>query len=120
MEWTDDTMHQVKKIAAACSLVLLAGCSKPRAEVPPLTPEQASGLLQTDNKARNWMEYVKKNNTGCEYKLDLPDQSNQPVEIDLNHIVSCSGRPSPKEFDATVVFVYDPAQQHWIIQRFSS
>lgn len=100
--------------------MMLAGCTKPKAEVPSLTPEQASALLQFDNKAHSWLEYVKKNNTGCDYKLELPDQASQPTEIDLDHIVWCSGRPSPKEFDASVIFVYDKAQQHWVVQRFAS
>jgi hypothetical protein len=113
-------MLHVKNIAAACALALLISCSKPKPEVPSLTPEQAHEMLLVDNKAHNWMEFVKKNNTGCEYKLDLPSQYNQPTEIDLDHIVWCNGRPSPKEFDASVVFVYDTAQQHWVVMRFSS
>jgi hypothetical protein len=111
---------QVKNIAAAGALALLIGCSQPKPEIPSLTPEQASAMLRVDNKARAWMEFVKKNTTGCEYKLELPSQHNQPTEIDLDHIVSCNGRPSPKEFDASVVFEYDAAQQHWIVKRFSS
>jgi hypothetical protein len=113
-------MLQVKKITVAAAAVLLVACGKPKPQVPSLTPQQAAALLQFDNKAHNWMDFVKRNNTGCEYKLDLPDQSNQPEEIDVDHIVSCGGRPAPKEFDASVVFVYDKAEQHWIVKRFSS
>lgn len=117
-------MLQVKKstvaAAAAALVVWSAGCTKPKPEVPSLTPQQASALLQFDNKAHNWLDFVKRNNTGCEYKLDLPDQTNQPEEIDVDHIVSCAGRPAPKEFDASVVFSYDKTQQRWIVKRFSS
>jgi hypothetical protein len=110
----------VKNIAIVCALAGMIGCTKPKAEIPSLTPEQAAEMLQVNNKAHDWMLFVKKNNTGCEYKLDLPPQNNQPTEISLDHIVWCGGRPSPREFDASVVFVYDQAQQHWIVGRFSS
>jgi hypothetical protein len=113
-------MPHVKKTMIVAAAVLLAACTKPKPEVPSLTPQQAAAMLQFDNKAHNWMDFVKKNNTGCEYKLDLPDQANQPEEIDLDHIVWCSGRPAPKEFDASVVFVYDKTQQRWVVKRFSS
>ncbi len=66
------------------------------------------------------MTYVKKQNAACEYKLDLPDQTAQPTSIDLDHIVSCANRPSPKEFDASVSFAFDPDTQKWAIKRFSS
>src|SRR4051812_35338389 len=113
-------MLHVKKITIAVAAALLMSCGKPKPQVPSLTPQQAAALLQFDNKAHNWMDFVKRNNTGCEYKLDLPDQANQPEEIDLDHIVSCGSRPAPKEFDASVVFVYDKAQQRWMVKRFSS
>lgn len=76
--------------------------------------------MHYNNKAENWMIYVHKNNPTCRYTLDLPDQSSNPTQIDLDHIVTCGGRPSPKEFDASVSFAYDPGQQKWVVKRFSS
>lgn len=112
----------MKRLAAAIPTLLLAACSSApkKPQVPALTPEAAHGLLQFDNRAHGWIEYVKRHNTACEYEINLPDQSNQPAEIDLDHIVWCSGQPGPKEFDASVVFVYDPDQGKWTIKRFSS
>ena len=113
-------MSTFSRFALFASAVLLAGCGAPKPAVPSLNPEQANALLNYNNKAKNWMIYVKKNNPACEYVLDLPDQSSHPAQIDLDHIVSCSGRPAPKEFDASVSFSYDPAQQRWVVTRFSS
>lgn len=113
-------MLGVKTIAYALPVLLMAACSTPKPQVPQLTPQGAAALLQFDNKAHNWITYVKKQNPTCEYKVDLPDQANHPTEIDIDHVISCAGRPAPKEFDATVVFTYDASQSRWAIQRFSS
>jgi hypothetical protein len=100
---------------------MLACSSTPaKPDVPALSPQTAASLLQFDNKAKNWIEYVKRKDPTCEYKVDLPDQANQPTEIDLDHVILCGGRPSPKEFDASVVFSYDKTQQRWVLTRFSS
>ena len=88
--------------------------------MPALTPETAATLVRNYTKAENWITYVKKQNATCEYRLDLPDQVSQPTSIDLDHIVSCGGRPSPKEFDASVSFEYDKAAQKWVVSRFAS
>ncbi len=101
-------------------LVLLTACGPPKRDVPALTPQNAAELLHYNNKAEDWMKYVKKQNPSCEYRLDLPDQTSQPTSIDLSHIVICGNQPSPKEFDATVSFAYDKDQQRWVITRFSS
>lgn len=77
-------------------------------------------MLHYNNQAQAWLTYVRKQNASCTYTLDLPDQRSQPTEIDLNHIVSCGGRPAPTEFDAAVSFVYDPNKGAWVIKRFSS
>lgn len=77
-------------------------------------------LLRYNPKAQTWITYVKKNNSSCDYKLELPDQMAQPTSIDLDHIVSCGGRPSPKEFDASVSFEFDKNTQKWAITRFAS
>lgn len=103
-----------------CSFLVLFSCGSPKPDTPPLNPEQANALLQFDNKAKGWMTYVQKQNPGCVYRLELPDQSAHPTTIDLDHIVQCGNRPSPRELDASVSFAYDKAQGKWIISRFSS
>lgn len=113
----------MSKCSGVCALfgsLLLAACSPPKPTTPSLNPEQANALLHYNNKAEDWMIYVRKNNPTCQYTLDLPDQSSHPTQIDLDHIVTCGGRPSPKEFDASVSFVYDDNQHKWVIKRFSS
>ncbi|MDQ2843444.1 MAG: hypothetical protein M3Y72_20865 [Acidobacteriota bacterium] len=103
------------------SFALLLSCgASHKVEIPSLNPEQASELLHYNNKAQDWLKYVRKQNTACDYKLDLPDQSNHPTSIDLDHIVVCGSRPSPKELDASVSFSWDPSQSKWVISRFAS
>ncbi|MDQ2713136.1 MAG: hypothetical protein M3Y72_03285 [Acidobacteriota bacterium] len=102
-------------------LLLLASCGgPPKPTVPSLNPQEAAELLHYNNKAQDWLKYVRKQNAACDYRLDLPDQSTHPAEIDLDHIVLCGNRPSPKEFDASVVFNYDATQGKWVISRFAS
>lgn len=116
-------MRELLPIGFAVGLLLVTqGCSSapPKKEIPSLTAGQAEELLHYNAKAETWMVHVKKQNPACEYKLDLPDQTTHPTEIDLEHIVSCSGRPSPMELDASVSFAYDPDKQGWVVKRFSS
>ena len=101
-------------------LLFLASCSGPKPTTPSLTPEGAASLLHYNNRAQNWLTYVKKQNASCDYRLDLPDQSSHPTTIDLDHIVLCGNRPSPKEFDASVSFAYDASQGRWTITHFAS
>ena len=108
------------KATFCVGLLVLAGCSAPKPTIPALTPGEAAELLHYNNKAVNWMMYVKKQNAACDYKLDLPDQTTQPTSIDLDHIVVSSGRPAPRELDAAVSFAYDKDTQKWSITRFSS
>lgn len=108
------------KIACIAFILALAACTAPKPSVPSLTPEGAAELLHYNAKAETWMTYIKKHDASCEYKLDLPDQSAHPDQMDLDHIVSCGGRPSPKEYDASVSFAYDKDKQQWVITRFSS
>ncbi|MBV8568972.1 MAG: hypothetical protein JO319_00020 [Acidobacteriaceae bacterium] len=113
----------MSKSAGLCALIsslFLAACGPPKSDIPALNPQEAGSLLHYNNKAENWMIYVRKTNPSCEYTLDLPDQSSHPPQIDLDHIVTCGGRPSPREFDASVSFAYDPDQKRWVVKRFSS
>jgi hypothetical protein len=103
-----------------CCAVLLGACAPPKPVTPYLTPQTANQLLHYDTKAEAWMTHVRRQDPNCEYKLDLPDQTNHPAQIDLDHIVSCANRPSPRELDASVSFEYDPAAQRWVVKRFSS
>jgi hypothetical protein len=111
----------VKTIACVGALTLLCACSgTKKPDVPSLNEQLATELLHFDHKADAWLTYVKKQNPACGYRVDLPDQSSHPTEIDIDHLVSCGGRPAPKEFDATVTFVYDPTAQRWKVGRFAS
>src|SRR5579875_3753544 len=98
--------------------VLMLACTPPKPVTPSLTPEGAAQLLHHNSKAETWMVHVKKQNATCEYRVDLPDQTNHPTELDVDHIVVCGGRPSPTEYDASVSFSYDPQAGHWVITRF--
>ncbi len=118
-------MPPVKKLQfvalLTCCFSLFSGCGgPPKPTVLALTPENAAALLQEYPKAQTWISYVKKQNASCDYRLDLPDQASQPTTVDLDHIVQCGGRPSPKEFDASVSFEYDKATQRWTVSRFAS
>ena len=114
-------MLHVKKIGLTCGAALMVACSgTKKADVPPLSTQAAAELLQFDNKAHNWLQYVQKHDKTCEYKVDLPDQASQPTEIDADHIMWCGGRQSSKEYDASAVFTYDKEHQRWILARFSS
>ena len=107
------------KIGIVAGVLVLAACSPPKPRVPSLTPEGANALLHYNPKAETWMIHIKRQDPTCEYRLDLPDQTSQPTTIDLDHIVYCNNRPSPKELDAMVSFAYDPQAQKWVITRFS-
>jgi hypothetical protein len=116
-----DTNPIIKAVAAVCWVFLLGACSSPpKPTTPALTPGTAAALLQVNSKAKNWLEHVKKDNASCDYKIELPDQSNHPSVIDLNHLVTCGGRPSPRALDASVSFAYDKDAGHWVITRFLS
>jgi hypothetical protein len=108
------------KLACIALVLALAACTPPKPTVPALTPETAAALLRYNAKAETWMTHVKKQNATCEYQVDLPDQRNQPTEIDVAHIVYCGGQPAPREYDASVSFSYDAQAGHWVITRFAS
>ena len=116
------------KLLACCVLspmvVILTGCSStpPKPTTPALTLQNATQLLHRNPRADNWLKYVQRNyrQAACEYKIELPDQTNHPTQIDLDHIVWCGNKPSPKEFDASVSYEYDKAGQYWVIKRVAS
>ncbi len=110
----------MKKVFCGAGLLLCVACGSPPPVTPALTPQLAGELLHYNNNAENWLTHVKKQNPSCAYQLDLPSQASHPTQIDLTHIVSCGGAPSPMEFDASVSFVYDKAAQHWVIKLFTS
>ncbi len=113
--------EMTRSLSFAALVVLLAGCgAPPKAAVPALNPQEAGALLHYNNKAQDWLKYVRKQNAACDYRLDLPDQSAHPTTIDLDHIVKCGAQPSPKEFDASVSFAYDQNQGKWVISKFAS
>lgn len=104
-------------------VVLLSGCSsapEKKARVPAMTPGEANSLLRFEPKATNWLTYVQKQNPGCMYHIELPDQSAQPTEIDLDQIVWCGSTPGPREYKASVVFTFDKSAQKWVLSRFSN
>lgn len=102
------------------SFVVACSAPPPKPRTPALTPEIAASLLHYNSRAETWLLHVRKNDASCGYRLDLPDQSSNPTEIDLSHIVVCGNRPAPKEFDASVSFAYDKNQQRWVVTRFAS
>jgi hypothetical protein len=114
-------MTKMKIAGAALSLVVLSSCSgPPKPTTPALTPELAQQLLNYDERAQNFITHVKTKNPACAFSLTLPDQIPPLTQIDLEHIVTCSNRPAPLEFDASVTFLYDPVTGKWMLKRFSS
>jgi len=114
-------MSGVTRYACFGLLLLFVSCGPPpKAAAPALTPQEAGALLHFNNKAQDWLKYVRKQNAACDYSLELPDQSSHPTSIDLDHILMCGGRPSPREYDASVSFAYDASAQKWTISKFRS
>ena len=105
---------------ATAALLACAACSPPPPTIPSLTPLQAQELLNQNNKAQNWMKFIQNQGGSCQYTIDLPDQASHPDTIDIDHAVTCGGRPAPKMFDATVSFAYDKTAGRWVITRFAS
>jgi hypothetical protein len=110
-------MKSLFVLAAAFSF---SACTPPKPAIPALTPEGANQLLHYHPRAQTWMMHVKKENPNCDYKIELPDQTSHPTQLDVSHIVVCGSAQSPRALDATVSFEYDAANQRWVIKRFSS
>jgi hypothetical protein len=114
-------LTSTKFLAAALGLFALFSCTgPPKPTTPALTPENAAQLLNFDERAQRFIVGVKIKNPNCEFRLILPDQVPPLTQIDLEHIVMCSNRPAPLEFDAGATFIYDPAVGKWKLKRFSS
>jgi hypothetical protein len=109
-----------RSFAATLAFLAAIACGPPPPTIPSLTPLQAQELLNQNNKARDWMRFIQNQGGSCQYSIDLPDQSAHPSSIDINHAVTCGGRPAPKMFNASVSFAYDKAAGRWVITRFSS
>jgi hypothetical protein len=107
-------------VALLSPLLFGIACTPPKPATPALNPELAYGLLHNDNKAQAWLTTVRKENTGCAYHLELPDQSAHPTEIGVDHIMWCGSKPAPRSLDASVVFTYDKDAGRWVISRFLS
>src|SRR5208283_5822346 len=106
-------------LLGAIAIVLVA-CGPPAEVTPALTPENAVALLQNDNKAKAWMTYALKQDSSCQWKMDLPDQSNHPVEVEVAHIMNCRVTSSPRALDARAVFTFNKAEKRWELTQFSS
>gem|GEM_PF-1473799 len=110
---------KIQFVVPALCLVLAACSAPPKPQIPSLTPEVANQVLHYNTKAENWIAHAKKQDPSCAYTLDIPDQTNQPTQLDFTHIVKCGGRAAPLELDASVSFEFDKDAQHWVVKRFS-
>ena len=111
----------MKSLAPLAIILLVSACGgPPPPTIPALNQEVANELLRYDTKASNWLIYVQKTNPVCNWHLELPDQSAQPTEIDLEQIVWCGASPAPRALGASVIFNYNKADGHWHVTRFSS
>lgn len=113
-------LNMYRSFALVAALVAGTSCSPPPPPIPSLTPLQAQELLDQNNKAQDWMRFIQSQGASCRYSIDLPDQSAHPTTIDIDHAVTCGGKPSPKMFNASVSFAYDKTAGRWVITRFSS
>jgi hypothetical protein len=113
-------INTYRSFALAVAFVAGTSCGPPPPTTPSLTPLQAQELLNQNNKAQDWMKFIQNQGGSCRYSIDLPDQSAHPATIDIDHAVTCGGRPAPKMFNASVSFGYDKAAGRWVITRFSS
>jgi hypothetical protein len=115
-------MRDMTKPAAALFVALLfaGACSPPPDPTPALTPENAVALLNNDNKAQGWLTYAKKQDSSCQWKVNLGEQANHPTEIDADHIMYCRVTPNPRELDASAVFTFDKVEKRWTLSSFRS
>ena len=112
-------MAKTVSLLAAIAIVSVA-CGPPPEVTPALTPENAFALLENDNKAKGWMTYVRKQDSTCQWKMDIPDQSSHPIEVEVAHIMNCRVTSSPRALDARAVFTFNKAEKRWELTQFSS
>jgi hypothetical protein len=110
-------------IVLACLVAALAfgsACSSPRPSHPALSPTVAQQLLRYNTRAANHLKYIQSQDRSCVYQLTLPDQSNHPDSVEVDHIAFCSGRSDLKQFDARVEFQWNKAEHKWELVHFGS
>jgi hypothetical protein len=112
-------MTKMMWLAGVCLLLTACSTEPTKPQIPALTPDAANQALHYDSKAAGWLAHAKSQDPSCVYQLDIPDQNNQPTELDFAHILKCGGRTAPLELDASVSFEYDRNAQHWVVKRFS-
>ena len=112
----------MKKTAAAlCVLAMtLVSCGPPPEKTPALTPENAVALLQINNKAKDWLAYAQKQDSTCQWRLDIPDQASHPTEVEVSHIMNCRVTTSPRALDASVTYTFNKAEKRWELTQFRS
>lgn len=115
-------MLRMIKTAALLALIAIASvaCGPQPDLTPALTPENAVALLQNDNKAKGWMTYALKQDSSCQWKMDLPDQSNHPIEVEVAHVMNCRVTTSPRALDARAAFTFNKKEKRWELTQFSS
>ncbi len=115
-------MRRMTKMIGLLALIATVSVScGPGPEVTPaLTPENAVALLQIDGKAKDWLAYAQKQDSTCQWRLEIPDQASHPVEVEVAHIMSCRVTTSPRALDASVTFTFNKAQKRWELTQFRS
>lgn len=104
----------------AAALVFESACSRPRPSHPALSPTIAQQLLRYNTRAANHLKYIQSQDRTCVYELQLPDQSNHPDSVEVDHIAFCSGRNDLKQFDARVEFQWNKTENKWEIAHFGN
>ena len=110
-------------IVLACfvaALIFEPACSSPRPTHPALSPGAAQQLLRYDTRAANHLKSIQSQDRTCVYQVNLPDQSNHPDSVEVDHIAFCSGRSDLKQFDTRVEFQWNKAENKWEISHFGS
>jgi hypothetical protein len=104
----------------ASAALFQAACSSPKPTHPALSPTVAQELLRYNTRAANHLKYIKSQDPTCVYQVNLPDQSNHPDFVVVDHISFCSGRNDLKQFDARVEYQWNKTENKWEISHFGS
>jgi hypothetical protein len=114
-------LRMTKTMALLAAVTIVSGACGPPPEVTPaLTPENAFALLENDNKAKDWMTYARKQDSTCAWKMEIPDQSSHPIEVEVAHIMNCRVTTSPRALDARATFTFNKREKRWELSQFSS